>query len=184
MVQLSLHGFDCKLRESILNVYAVFGWGLEEDHIPIFLAVLGTSSLGNASQALLRQVKFVPKDQKGRRTWLLVLTSIHKVLLPVLQPLKALRTSDVIHHTAAISAPIERRTQWLESLLASSVPYLQNAGLVVNYHLPVREIGSNGWFEVVRELAFLEEVDEWRFAYTAVPNDNELDEHFAWLILL
>ena len=74
---------------------------------------------------------------------------MHKMLFPVLKPLKALWVRYVIDHTAAVSAPIESRTQRLESLLASCVPNLENTSLVVNYDLSIGEISPYRWLEVI-----------------------------------
>ena len=41
------------------------------------------------------------------------------------------------------------------------------------------EICTNCWLEIVREEAFLEEVDERRFAYARVTDDDKLYEAFA-----
>ena len=80
--------------------------------------------------------------------------------------LERLRVRDVVHKDAEISSSVKLVAQALESLLASSVPDLHDAQLVVHQDFLAAEVRSNRRLHVLSKLGPLEHLDQTSFAHT------------------
>ena len=154
---------------------------LEKTH-SVFLRVMLAIHCGDLPVVL--QIDFVANDQEGELVWLLWSWFRQEDILPVIKMQKWLCVCHVVNYNAAISPPIESRTQRLEPLLASSVPYLQYHHTIFRLYFLVAEIRSNRWFEMICKSVVLKHLNQRCLSYIGVPNHHHFDKMFADVSLL
>ena len=90
-----------------------------------------------------------------------------KLVAPILEVLKRLLRVDVVAQDAAVRAAVERHAEALEPLLTGGVPDLHRDQPVVHLHLLRQEIGADGGFVLLAELAVHVLVHQRRLADAA-----------------
>ena len=76
---------------------------------------------------------------------------LEEQVAPRFEVIKSASVTPVEHNSSAIRTSVEGDAERLISLLACSVPYLGNNRLALYYYLPVGELSSNSWLEVLEE---------------------------------
>ena len=176
VVLLESHGGD--LLERLLDVGVGAGTGLEvREGLGLLVAPL--FSLGLANTALtLRLVDLVSEDNEREVFGVAGHGLDQELLAPAVELTERLLVGDVVHQHAGVGAAVEGDAQTLEALLASSVPDLHGDKLVLNHHLLREEVGTDGRFVLVGELAVDVLVHQRRLADTTVAKDDHLEKDF------
>lgn len=166
-VSLDTSQLLCQLVKQRLDVLASLRRRLEEEQVHLLGILL---ALFERNLASITHVRLVTGEDKEH----VVVAQGPRILNPLLYGLERLARGHIVAHDCHGAVLNVRRDQTFKSLLARSVPKVENDDLVLDVHLLRHEVDADGGLVSLVERVVDEPVDDRSFAHGLVSEEHDL----------